>query len=55
VRLLAALLAGDWKAADASEPPHRREAAGLVAAYAQWHLERAVGSLKLVEREPADP
>jgi DNA repair protein RecO (recombination protein O) len=55
VRLLAALLAGDWDAADSSESPHRREAAGLVAAYAQWHLERAVGSLKLVEREPADP
>jgi DNA repair protein RecO (recombination protein O) len=55
VRLLAALLSGDWPTADASEPPHRREAAGLVAAYTQWHLERAVGSLKLVEREPAGP
>ncbi|GAB4100089.1 DNA repair protein RecO [Sinomonas halotolerans] len=54
VSLLAALLAGDWAAADASEAVHRREAAGLVAAYAQWHLERAVGSLRLVEREPTD-
>jgi DNA repair protein RecO (recombination protein O) len=28
----------------------RRESAGLVAAYVQWHLERAVKSLKHVER-----
>ncbi|GAA2197250.1 DNA repair protein RecO [Sinomonas flava] len=55
VRLLAALLAGDWPTADASEPGARREAAGLVAAYAQWHLERAVGALRLVEREPTVP
>ena len=55
VALLAALLSGDWATADPSEPAHRREAAGLVAAYAQWHLERAVGSLRLVEREPAGP
>ena len=55
VALLAALLSGDWDTADPSEALHRREAAGLVAAYAQWHLERAVGSLRLVEREPARP
>ena len=29
---------------------HRREASGLVAAYLQWHLERALRSLPLVER-----
>ena len=48
--LLAALLTGDWAAADSSDPQHRREGSGLVAAHLQWHLERAVRSLRLVER-----
>ncbi len=50
LRLLAALLSGDWASADASEVRHRREASGLVAAYLQWHLERGLRSLPLVER-----
>lgn len=50
VVLLSALLTGDWPTADGSLPVHRREAAGLVAAYLQWHLERVVKSLKHVER-----
>lgn len=48
--LLAALLSGNWDAANASDTPARREAAGLVAGYVQWHLERVVKSLKHVER-----
>src|SRR4051794_11461078 len=48
--LLAALLGGDWEVADASEVRHRREGSGLVAAYLQWHLERGVRALRLVER-----
>ena len=48
--LLAALLSGDWETADASEPRHRREGSGLVAAYLQWHLERGLRSLPMVER-----
>lgn len=48
--LLGALQAGDWDAAVASEPRSRREASGLVAAYLQWHLERGLKSLALVER-----
>lgn len=48
--LLAALLSGDWALAEGSEPRHRREASGLVAAYLQWHLERGLRSLRLVER-----
>ena len=48
--LLGALLSGDWAGAGSSAPMHRREAAGLVAGYVQWHLERTVRSLKLVER-----
>ncbi|MDR0432172.1 MAG: DNA repair protein RecO [Bifidobacteriaceae bacterium] len=48
--LLAALLTGDWPAAEEADLRTRREAAGVVAAYAQWHLERQVRSLRLVER-----
>jgi DNA repair protein RecO (recombination protein O) len=50
LQLLAALLAGEWDVADASEPRSRREGSGLVAAYLQWHLERGVRALRLVER-----
>ncbi|MFV0464383.1 MAG: DNA repair protein RecO [Nostocoides sp.] len=48
--LLAALLSGDWAVADASQGGHRREGSGLTAAFLQWHLERQVRSLPLVER-----
>ena len=48
--LLSALLTGDWAAADASAPAQRREGSGLVAAHLQWHLERGVRSLTMVER-----
>ena len=48
--LLGALLAGDWDVADAAEGRAQREAAGLVAAYAQFHLEKKVRSLSHVER-----
>jgi DNA repair protein RecO (recombination protein O) len=48
--LMAALTAGDWRVADASDPPARRECSGLVAAHLQWHLERALRSLPLVDR-----
>ncbi|MDQ1615096.1 MAG: repair protein RecO [Actinomycetota bacterium] len=48
--LLSALLTGDWAAAGASEARHRREASGLASAYLQWHLERGLRSLPLVER-----
>ena len=49
VRLLAALAEGDWEYADASEGRARREASGAVAAHLQWHLERGLRSLALVE------
>lgn len=48
--LMAALLTGDWASADSSENRNRREANGLIAAYLQWHLERGLRSLPLVER-----
>ena len=50
VALLGALLAGDWPAVEAAEPRHHREATSLVAAYLQWHLERALKSLQHVSR-----
>ncbi len=53
--LLSALVEGDWGAADASDERHRREAAGLVAAYAQFHLERKVRSLGMVDRTDGAP
>lgn len=50
VSLLAALLTGDWPATQDADASARREAAGMVAGYLQWHLERVVKSLKHVER-----
>jgi len=50
VGLLQALLDGDWTVADAADARMQREASGLVAAYLQWHLERGLRSLRLVER-----
>ncbi|MFL4474135.1 DNA repair protein RecO [Paeniglutamicibacter sp. MACA_103] len=50
VALLAALLAGDWEAVDAADAATRGQAAAITSNYLQWHLERAVKSLKLVER-----
>jgi len=50
VELLSALLHGVWQVADRTEQSARREASGLVAALLQWHLERQLRSLPLVER-----
>jgi DNA repair protein RecO (recombination protein O) len=47
---LEALLSGDWERAEASQGTNRREGSGLVAALLQWHLERGLRSLALVER-----
>ena len=55
VTLLAALLSGDWETAVASHDKQRREAAGLTAAFVQYHLERGLRSLRLVDRvTPSD-
>lgn len=50
VALLGALLSGDWDTADNSAHRERTEASGLVAAFLQWHLERGLRSLPLVDR-----
>ncbi|MCH9733056.1 MAG: DNA repair protein RecO [Actinomycetia bacterium] len=48
--LMAALYEGDWEHAQASSSQHRSQASGLVAAHLQWHLERRLRTLPLVER-----
>ncbi|SDJ06928.1 DNA replication and repair protein RecO [Frankineae bacterium MT45] len=48
--LMIALLSGNWAVADASEASPRKEASGLIAAHLQWHLERGLRSLPLVDR-----
>jgi DNA repair protein RecO (recombination protein O) len=48
--LMSALMSGDWTLADAADDRVQRETSGLVAAYLQWHLERGLRSLPLVER-----
>ncbi|HEX5597901.1 MAG TPA: DNA repair protein RecO [Micromonosporaceae bacterium] len=50
LELMSALMTGDWRVADAAEPGSRRECSGLVAAHLQWHLERGLRSLPLVDR-----
>jgi DNA repair protein RecO (recombination protein O) len=50
LRLMLDLLTGDWDGADGADSRTRKEAGGLVAAHLQWHLERGLRSLPLVER-----
>lgn len=49
VRLLGALLAGEWDVIDSVEDRARREARGIVTAYLNWHLERNLRSMAIVE------
>jgi DNA repair protein RecO (recombination protein O) len=49
IGLMSALLRGDWAQAEVSEPRHQVECSSLVAAYAQWHLEHSIRSLRHVE------
>jgi DNA repair protein RecO (recombination protein O) len=50
LQLLGALVDGNWPVAESTPPAVRREGSGLVAAHLQWHLERQLRSLPLVER-----
>lgn len=54
VTLMQALRSGDWVTAEATGDHPRREASSLVAALMQFHLERALRSLPLVDRVPID-
>lgn len=48
--LLGDLLSGDWTSAVQSEDFTRREAAGIVAAWVQWNLERRIISYTSLQR-----
>lgn len=48
--LMVALHDGDWEYAEATSASYRSQASGLVAAHLQWHLERQLRTLPLVER-----
>lgn len=47
--LLGALLSGQWEVVDTADQSVRRSGSSLVAAFVQWHLERQLRSLPLVE------
>jgi DNA repair protein RecO (recombination protein O) len=48
--LMTALQVGDWDSAVATSESVRSQASGLVAAHLQWHLERKLRTLPLIER-----
>ena len=50
IDLISALLTGDWAIADIADMGVQREVTGIVTAYTQWHLERNLRSLPLVDR-----
>ena len=49
LELLRALMAGEWTVIDGASAAETAAASGLIAAYAQWHLERGIRSLEHVE------
>ncbi|WP_327113923.1 DNA repair protein RecO [Nocardia sp. NBC_01730] len=51
--LLIALLRGEWEYVETVPDTVRRQASGLVAAHLQWHLERQLRTLPLIERSAA--
>lgn len=48
--LLIALRRGEWDYIETTSDGVRRQASGLVAAHLQWHLERQLRTLPLIER-----
>jgi DNA repair protein RecO (recombination protein O) len=50
IALLSALLSGDWAATTEADERSQSQASGVVAAYAQFHLERSLRSLQHVDR-----
>jgi DNA repair protein RecO (recombination protein O) len=49
--VMQALLQGDWSLVDDAPTGIKSEVSGIVAAYVQWHLERGLRSLPLVDRK----
>ena len=54
IALLLALIRGDWSRVDAAPEAAHNRASGLVAAFAQWQLERGIRSLAHVDRMRRD-
>jgi DNA repair protein RecO (recombination protein O) len=50
IELMQSLLSGHWESADLATQPQQNEVSGIVAAYTQWHLEKSLRSLPLVDR-----
>lgn len=50
IRLMQALLEGDWSTADQATGSQKNEVSGIVAAYTQWHMDKTLRSLPLVDR-----
>lgn len=50
IEIMQALLQGDWETADRATTAHLNEISGIVAAFTQWHLEKSLRSLPLVDR-----
>ena len=50
LELMDALLQGEWAAVADATDTQRRQATGLTAAHLQWHLERQLRTLPLIER-----
>lgn len=48
--LMVALYRGEWRSTEVASPAVRSQASGLVAAHLQWHLERQLRTLPLIER-----
>lgn len=55
LRLLWALLAGNWRVAEASDGPTRDRASQIVAGYVEFHLERGLRSMDALLRERRRP
>lgn len=54
IQIMQALLQGDWQTADQANSAQLNEVSGLVAAFAQWHMEKSLRSLPLVDRTSPD-
>ena len=50
INLMQALLEGDWPTADQATSSQKNEVSGIVAAYTQWHMDKTLRSLPLVDR-----
>lgn len=51
IEVMQALLTGDWDRADRATNAEQNEVSGIIAAYTQWHLDRTLRSLPLVDQK----